>query len=67
MQKALGQGFMSKYQALLDEKRGHAREQISRASFTLKAKEGQDANELAVENERMKTTLLVLNQKLNAQ
>lgn len=58
---------MNKYQALIEEKRTQAKEQIARASFTLKAKEGQDANELAIENERMKTTLLVLNQKLNAQ
>lgn len=57
---------MNKYQALLDEKRNQAKESIARATITLKAKDGQDASELAIENERMKTTLLVLNQKLNA-
>ena len=58
---------MKRYNQLLEEKRNTAKDSIARASFTLKAKDGQDANELALENERMKTTLLVLNQKLNAQ
>ena len=59
---------MSKYQQILDEKRLKAQVSIERASLTLKAKnDGKDGQDLAIENERLKTTLLVLNQKLNSQ
>jgi len=59
---------MAKYHAMLQEKRNQAKDQITKAaSNKLLVKDGMDANELAIENERLKTTLLVLNQKLNAQ
>ena len=59
---------MSKYQQILDEKRLKAQVSIERASLTPKAKnDGKDGQDLAIENERLKTTLLVLNQKLNSQ
>lgn len=57
---------MNKYQAMLEEKRNQAKEQIAKATMKLQAKEGSNASELAIENERLKTTLTVLNQKLNA-
>ena len=58
---------MNKYQVILEEKRSQAKEQIAKASISLQAKEGMNARELAIENERLRTTLMVLNQKLNSQ
>ena len=46
------------------KKRMSVRESIAQASCSFKLREGTEAADLVIENERLKTTLQILNQKL---
>lgn len=46
------------------KKRMSVRESIAQASSSFKLREGTEAADLVIENERLKTTLQILNQKL---
>lgn len=67
MQNTRKDGTMKENQELPEEQKAKAKEQIDSNYFSFNTKDNQNASQLAIENERLKTTILELIQKANTQ